>query len=304
MIEYENLRHKHLIPAIKLTEPSTYRPWEHVLTPYVVVRLSEFLRGDGSNFNSRFEEVRTAGGLHTFLGYSGKILLSSIMPDKMIFGFTPQMYVECIKALHPDFYMTPDGETYEDEVELSKKEIKRICEDTLHIVKECPESIPFGLVKGSTLSQIEIHTKFMRSFGIKFFVFHTGDFLRFGKLHLLTRSMEYAKRIRKLAPYLAIYGIGSKENMRKFFFANGFITQSHYTKAFYGKIMKYGKWTSYKGQITRDTIMNNLRELNLSLESLKKEYGGLIKWVVEGEALVYPMQHHALITKVGLSVNQ
>ncbi len=278
----KNIFQKHLVPVIKLAEPKTYRPWDCIDSPYIVIRLSDFLSVDGTKFNLKYYDVINCGGLHNFLSYHGRILLSSVIPDKKILGFTVEMYIECINNFRPDFYMTPDGETYEGQPKISQKEIDRIIKDTEKLVKNCPASTPFGLVKGSTFFQIENHVKIMLSFGITFFALHTAEFFRDNKIFRISKCVEYAKIIRKFVPYLAVYGIGSKENIRKFFFVDDFITQSHYTKAFRRKVLQHGKWVEYRGEITRDVIMNNLKGLELFLENLKKEYGGLINgWWLE-----------------------
>ena len=75
---------KKLIPAIKLKEPDTYRPWTVIDCPFVVVRMQDILLEDGRAFNARYGEIRASGGLHQFLGCSCGVILSTIMSDEMI----------------------------------------------------------------------------------------------------------------------------------------------------------------------------------------------------------------------------
>ena len=149
---------KHLAPVIKLSEPDTFRPWEQIPCPFVVIKLQELLSRDGSRLNWQFYEINKAGGLHNFLGYEGRVLLSSIMPDRMARGLTVPIYLECIKNLMPNYYMTPDGETYEGETSLAAKEINRMLEESKGLIRGCRTSVPFGLVKGSKLLKSSSNT--------------------------------------------------------------------------------------------------------------------------------------------------
>jgi len=129
---------RQLIPVIKLSEPKTFRPWEKVDCFGVVIKTQHLLSVDGKRTNKIFDKIQSAGGIHSYIGYEGIVILSSIMPDKTIYGFSVNAYAAMIDALRPDFYLTPDGETYLDEPEISALEIDRIVKDTEFLIEACP----------------------------------------------------------------------------------------------------------------------------------------------------------------------
>ena len=143
----------------------------------VVIKAQQLLSTDGKRTNKNYDQILSTGGIHSFLGYEGVVILSSIMRDKAIYGFSTEAYAEMIDALRPDFYLTPDGETYLGEPELSSLEIDRIVSDSKLLIRSCPYSHPIGLIKGCSLRQIESHTSQLLDLGIFRFVFHAGEYL-------------------------------------------------------------------------------------------------------------------------------
>ena len=71
------------MPVVKLGEKSTYDPWRYVPCPTIVIRMEDLLREDGRTFKRIFEKIDEAGGIHGFLGSPGKVMLSTIMRDKL-----------------------------------------------------------------------------------------------------------------------------------------------------------------------------------------------------------------------------
>ncbi len=47
-------------------------------------------------------------GLHDFLGFGGKILLSTVMEDELLDKLTLEDYANVVTAARPDVTMTPD----------------------------------------------------------------------------------------------------------------------------------------------------------------------------------------------------
>ena len=97
--------------------------------------------------------------------------------------------------------------------------------------------------------------------GVKDFVFHTGDFLARGSNAEIEKAKTFTKEIRRQARVLLLYGIGT--SFKNFWWADGFITQSHYINAFFGQEMTNDGWAD-KGNKTanRKTIMANLEKLD------------------------------------------
>jgi len=200
------------------------------------------------------------------------------MRDQTIGGFTPEAYAEMIQELEPDYYTTPDGETYFGEVHLSEYEINRTLKETDYLLRSCPKSTPLGLVKGCKLSQIEKHADSLGAMGISMFVFHAGDFICRGTNSAISRAKLFARAISKRVPRLIVYGAGSADHFLRFNFADGFITQSHFVNAFYGQKLVGGRWRHFNGTATQEVIMQNLLALEDTLLSLRCQ-GGLLPWL-------------------------
>ena len=251
-----------LSPIIKLGDTRTHMHRHMTTTPIIVVKAQNLLSKDGFRFTFLFEKIRHAGGLHNYLQFNGIIILSPIMRDQTIFGFAPSSYTSMINAMKPDYYITPDGETYFDKERRSDFEIQRILKDTSHLQRACPASRPIGLIKGCTISQIEEHTRLLSQLGIRIFVFHAGDFLcRGGR-----REIDFAKRsalmIRRKVPKLLIYGIGSGHYFSIFNYADGFLTQSHFINAFNRRKMVNARWVPTNHPGDQDRIIENFHSLD------------------------------------------
>jgi hypothetical protein len=268
---------RQLIPVIKLSEPKTFRPWEKVDCFGVVIKAQHLLSTDGKRTNKTYDMIQAAGGIHAYLEYEGIVILSSIMPDKMIYGFSTKAYVKMIEALRPDFYLTPDGETYLDEPETSALEINRIVGDTAFLIRSCPFSHPIGLVKGCTLQQIDNHTLQLLELGISRFVFHAGEYLCRGTSCATDKGIAFASAIRKRVPWLCIYGIGAMKSLKSFSFADGYITQSHFVNPFYGRFRDLGRVNNGNREISRDDIMNELFHINQDISSIELQ-STLSRW--------------------------
>lgn len=282
-----------LIPVVMIGRDATYEPWVETSCPAIVVRAQDLLVKNGQNTNAIFEQIKSAGGIHRFLGFDGNIILSSIMRDQTILGFSSQTYAAMIHALKPTYYFTSDGETYLEGTyctpdrktyyyggkRLSESEINRVVEYTKYLLKECPESKPIGLIKGCNLDQIETHSEQLLKLDISHFVFHAGDFICRGTRKAIHLATTFAKKMRKLVPWFIIYGSGANSNFSRFGFADGFVTQSHFVNALsYSQKMIAGKWTYVKGSSNRETVMYNLCALEKNLALLSCQVG-LTPWL-------------------------
>ncbi len=201
-----------LIPVIKLTEPVTYSPWEYIPCTAIVVRMQDILKHNGKNFNFVLEEIRNMGSVNKFLGCEYPVILSTIMRDKTLFGCDVEKYIEAIRVLKPKYFMTLDGETYEEEAHLGAAEIERTLRESREVICKCRDATPIGLVKGANARQIEEHSMALSQLGLRSMVFHTGDFLRQDSDYLVGKAKLYARLIRKNSDYLLLYGIGSPKN--------------------------------------------------------------------------------------------
>ena len=108
----------------------------------------------------------------------------------------------------------------------------------MRLIQKCTYCLPIGLVKGSDAYMIGEHVDSLSKLGINDMVFHVGDFLNRGRPVEASIARHYAGIIKRKGHSLFLYGIGAGKYLRKFFFADGFITQSHYINAFYRQIQK------------------------------------------------------------------
>jgi len=253
--------YKFLSPVEKLGEAKTHAPWEVCTCPALTVRLMDIINESGKSEKPIFKKIVKKGGIHAFLGFDGNVILSSIMPDKAIYGMTPERHAEIINAIKPNYYFTPDGETYTGETNLAGSvEIPRMLEESKVLLAKVVKAEPIGLVKGSTLEQVKSHTDSLAKMGMKDFVFHTGDFLAGGSNSEIDKAKAFTREIRRKARVLLLYGVGI--NFKNFWWADGFITQSHYINAFYGQEMTDEGWVNNgKETANRKTIMANLEKL-------------------------------------------
>jgi hypothetical protein len=202
-----------LSPIIRLDTKESFSVIEAVPLDLVVVRLQDLISKSNFKFTELFNQIVACGGLHKFLSFDGKILLSLIMRDEIIANFGPVRYAEAINSLCPDLFTTVDGETYEGEVWLSAKELKRINSENQQLLALVSGSKPVGLVKGCTPSQIENHAKLLVAEGMGELIFHVGDFFRLRDLMMIKRARMYSLIIRKYAKSLILYGLGSPKRI-------------------------------------------------------------------------------------------
>jgi hypothetical protein len=201
------------------------------------------------------------------------------MPDKAIYGFSAEAYAEMIDAIRPDFYLTPDGETYLGEIEISALEINRIVSDSKFLIGSCPYSQPIGLVKGCNLQQIDSHTVQLLELGLSRFVFHAGEYLCRGTSCATDMGIAFASAIRKRAPWLGIYGIGAMKSLRSYSFADGYITQSHFINPFYGRFRDPERMNNGSLEISRNDIMNELFHINQDISAIELQ-STLSRWLL------------------------
>ena len=96
------------VPVIRLTDERSWF-WDDFLLPWIVVRLAELVK------DKALMQSVSSRGLHDFLGFDGKILLSTVMEDELLDALTPNDYLGMINEIRPDATMTPDSYTYLDD---------------------------------------------------------------------------------------------------------------------------------------------------------------------------------------------
>jgi hypothetical protein len=206
--------------------------------------------------------IKNAGGLHLFFPNGGKSILSSIMTDKKIAGFTREQLLSVIRATLPDSIITPDGETYRDELKRSKYVIEQSLDSIDYLLDNGVRSDQMiGLVLGANIRQIDEYIVELKQRKITTYCLHTGDFHFRRGAKSKRIALDYARHIRSQVPYLIVYGGGSRTFFQMYDFANAFITQSHAVAGFkHKKICRHGQ-KRYDGELSWDFIMSNLYEI-------------------------------------------
>jgi hypothetical protein len=278
----------------------THAPWREIDCSGVVIKAQDLLSPSGKKTNHYYDSIKKAGGICEYLGCEAEVILSSIMPDKMIYGFSIDAYADMIDSLQPDYYYTPDGETYLREEVVSRLEIKRVFFDTQILLRSFPHIKPIGLVKGCNLQQINDHTNQLLREGISQFVFHAGDYLCQGSSSVVKLAIGFACSIRKNVPWLVINGIGAMSMLNNFCFADGFVTQSHFVDAFYGQSCDASRPKNVIRSISRIDIMNNLRKIQRNVSSVQLQRP-LSEWVHIEETDSCEQQYSVLSNSNGLA---
>jgi len=144
-------RFPRFIPVFRLTDKSSWF-WNDLPLPWIVVRLAELIK------NKALMQRVSSCGLHDFLGFDGKILLSTVMEDELLDELKPKDYVRMINDIRPDATMTPDSYTYIDDP---------LCLSWEQTMKQAGSSRAFseldipvvGLIKGVIWKQIAWSTE-------------------------------------------------------------------------------------------------------------------------------------------------
>lgn len=278
-----------LYPVVKVNEPSIINVWRGLPIKCLVVRLQDLICPMSLKLNSTFLQIKEKGGIHKFLDFDDKIILSLIMKDSLIHKFNPYRYLEVIDTLKPDYYTTVDCETYEKEELVSKSEIKRSFLETSKLIGLCKDSKPIGQIKGCTKSQINTHLMLLKSLNIEDFVFHMGDFFRNGSPAMISRAKDYSLMIRKNAKNLILYGMGLQSKLLEFSFADAYTTLNYFVNALNGKKFVSIKKINYTGGYSPKIVRENLIQIIKNMDNIKKQNklmnGGICPWAAEQEGV-------------------
>jgi hypothetical protein len=268
---------KILLPVVKFRSPETHPDKSHAV-PAIIVKMQDFLRENGQLNMSAIQNIRDAGGLHKYLKGAGHIILSPIMPDRLLLKIDYQIYVSLIEELGPDRYITPDGITYNGFIKYSRNQIELILDITSKLLDRFPEYTPIGLVKGCDLSQMDFHLDNLLERGITQICLHAGDFLYKESGYSSDRIVGFTRYIREKVPYMMVYGVGSKHYFRRFHYADVYVTNSHYMQAFNHKRIQGTKWVNFKGKPTKEIVMKNFDYLRRLAEG-QCDNRDLTEWV-------------------------
>ena len=128
------------IPVVSVLDKSSWI-WRRLKVTHIV-RLSELLQ---------CREVLDSicrEGIHNYLNFDGKVILSTIMPDELIGSMEIERLKTLIRRIKPDIIMTLDRPTYIDDPQaISWIEVLRLLKSALDLAKL---GLPvMGIIKGA-----------------------------------------------------------------------------------------------------------------------------------------------------------
>jgi len=190
-----------LIPEIPLEDP--VMPRKDLGMDGVIVSVS---RTDSEN-TRRVE----AEGIHNFLGFDGQILLSTIMPDRLLTEETFSFTLSFIKKGGFDGVIGWDMPIYADYPKALN--LSNLIKATLLTIKYVEEGIPtIPLLKGGDPSEIAFHSEWLKRLGFRRVGLHATEYILAKSRVNIGGSKSFAKISEDLYSLglLKIYGIGAK----------------------------------------------------------------------------------------------
>lgn len=302
-------------PILKINQPSLLAVHKNLPINVAIVRLQDLL-SPTYKFNSILDEIKDVGGIHNHLDFDGKVILSLIMRDDILPNFSAEKYALAINLLKPNFYTTPDCETYEGEViklpdgrifygnvEKSFNQVLQSLSITKRLIPLCQDSMPLGQVKGCNLEQLKFHMTQLKSLGIYDFVFHVGDFFRHGNPVFIQKAKLYATLIKRHSRTLMLYGMGSQQKLCEYSFADSYASMNYFIKARRGqeyigtKLRKAGE--RYSPSLARKNLIQMLNNIsNISLQTKLTKYMEVPTWEGDIVSNVSAMPEEAMAAEI------
>jgi len=186
------------IPIVSIADRRSWF-WSDVQLPMIIVRLAELI------VRSNLLSEVSGKGLHDYLGFDGRIVLSTIMPDELIDELQPKDYPRFIRDLKPDATMVPDNYTYmDDPLYLSWSQTIRLVRNALSFLELDIPAI--GLIKGATPEQVGWSTKQLVDMGYGTFALPARELSRSDLLDNILAPALLVFEEYKLDTNLLIYG--------------------------------------------------------------------------------------------------
>ena len=201
------------VPVVRLTDESSWF-WNDLPFPWIIVRLAELVK------DKALMQKVSSRGLHDFLGFDGKILLSTVMEDELLDELTPNDYIGMINDIRPDATMTPDSYTYIDDP---------LCLSWEQTLKQAVFSRAFseldipavGLIKGVIWKQIAWSTERAIELGCGSFALPSRELAELGLLDGVISAVTTALRKGKEDAQLLLYGLSYPLRKRSEFAYSG-----------------------------------------------------------------------------------
>jgi len=187
------------VPVVRLTDERSWF-WNDLPLPWIVVRLAELVK------DKALMQSVSSRGLHEFLGFNGKILLSTVMEDELLDELMPKDYVRMINDIRPDATMTPDSYTYIDDP---------LCLSWEQTLKQATFSRAFseldipvvGVIKGVIWKQIAWSVERAIELGCSSFAIPSRELAELGLLDGVISAVTNVLQKSKMDAQLLLYGL-------------------------------------------------------------------------------------------------
>ena len=207
------VRFPRFIPVVRLTDDSSWF-WKDLPLPWIVVRLAELVK------DKALMQRVSSHGLHDFLGFDGKVLLSTVMEDELLDELKPNDYIRMISDIRPDATMTPDSYTYLDDP---------LCLSWEQTLKQAAFSSAFseldipvvGLIKGVIWKQIAWSTERAIELGCESFDLPSRELAELDLLDGVISAIMSALQKGKREAQLLLYGLSYPSRRRGEFVYSG-----------------------------------------------------------------------------------
>jgi len=203
----ERINFPRFIPEIDATDERSWVWMDGFQVSAVFVPLWQLLA------NEDVLAQASSKGLHDYLGFDGKILLSTVMPDELIDRLETKDYFRLFEDLRPDATMIPDNYTYTD------VPLYQSWSQTIRLVSFANEFLKLdtpliGLVKGANLRQMDWAIRKQVEMGYASFAMPARELFEEERLDeflpyiLLTLKRSFRRN--KSGFELLLYGVGAK----------------------------------------------------------------------------------------------
>jgi len=187
------------VPVISLIDKKSWF-WQDIPLRWVAVRLAELVK------NRTLLQTVSSEGLHSFLGFEGDILLSTVMEDELLEKLAPRDYLEIIKNVRPDMTMTPDVYTYlDDPLCLSWQQTMRSVEFATSFSEL---DIPvIGMIKGALENQIGWSAEKQFQLGCRLFALPCRELARLDLIDNVVMTIMRALHSSESDIRILLYGL-------------------------------------------------------------------------------------------------
>ncbi|MEM1985210.1 MAG: hypothetical protein QXK55_02140 [Nitrososphaeria archaeon] len=119
------------LPAISLNNKRSWF-WPFLKHEVVVVRLLDLIN------NRKMRNNIIENGINNYLGFDGKVIISTIMLDEILNNLQVGNFIKIIKAIKPDAVMSLDTYTYiDDPLIISWKQTIRAVKNVTFLLEKC-----------------------------------------------------------------------------------------------------------------------------------------------------------------------